>query len=56
MPIEAYLTRAVFHANVHPTTGFVFLWSRFSKADTIFDALCQLQRILTYAVFSELPG
>ena len=55
VPIEAYLTRAVFHPNVHPTSGFVCLWSRFSKADTIVEAMCQLQRILTYAVFSESP-
>ena len=35
--------------------GSSALWSRFSKADTIVEALCQLQRILTYAVFSESP-
>ena len=53
VPIEAYLTRPVFHPNIHPTTGFVCLWSRFSKADTVIEALCQLQRILTYSVFSD---
>jgi ubiquitin-protein ligase len=55
VPIEAYLTRAVFHPNIHPTTGFVCLWNRFSKADTVVEALCQLQRILTYSVFSHSP-
>jgi len=25
VPIEAYLTRAVFHPNVHPTSGFVLV-------------------------------
>jgi hypothetical protein len=55
VPIEANRTRAVFHPNVHPTSGFVCLWSRFSQADTIVEALCQLQRILTYALFSESP-
>ncbi len=55
VPIEAYLTRPVFHPTVHPTTGFVCLWSRFSKADTVIEALCRLQRILTYSVFSDSP-
>lgn len=55
LPIEAYLTRPAFHPNIHPTTGFVCLWNRFSRADTIVEALCQLQRVLTYAVFSESP-
>lgn len=55
MPLEAYLTRAVFHHHVHPTSTFVCLWSRFSKTDTMVEALCQLQRILTYAVVSESP-
>ncbi len=55
VPIEAYLTCPVFHPNIHPTTGFVCLWSRFSKADTVVEAICQLQRILTYSVFSDSP-
>ena len=55
VPIEAYLTHPVFHPNIHPTTGFVCLWNRFSRADTTVEALCQLQRILTYAVFSDSP-
>lgn len=53
MPLEVYLTRSVFHPNVHPTTGFVCLWGRFSQTDTVVEALCRLQRILTYSVFSE---
>lgn len=55
VPIEAYLARPVFHPNIHPTTGFVCLWSRFSQADTVVEALCRLQRILTYSVFSDSP-
>jgi len=55
VPIEAYLTRPIFHPNVHPTTGFVCLWGRFSQADTVVEALCQLQRILTYSLFSDSP-
>ncbi|HKF22426.1 MAG TPA: hypothetical protein VKE93_12710 [Candidatus Angelobacter sp.] len=52
MPLEIYLTRPVFHPNVHPATGFVCLWSRFSQTNTVVEALCRLQRILTYSVFS----
>jgi hypothetical protein len=53
MPLEVYLTRPVFHPNVHPTTGFACLWGRFSQTDTVVEALCRLQRILTYSVFSN---
>jgi ubiquitin-protein ligase len=53
MPIEAYVTPPVFHPNVHPDTGFVCLWSRFSLHDTVVEALCQLQRVLTFTLFSE---
>ena len=55
VPIEAYLALPAFHPNIHPTTGFVCLWSRFSRADTVVEALCQLQRILTYSMFSDSP-
>lgn len=54
VPIEAYLLRPVFHPNVHPDTGFVCLWGRFSLRDTVVEALCQLQRVLSYTLFSEL--
>jgi ubiquitin-protein ligase len=53
MPIEAYVTPPVFHPNVHPDTGFVCLWNRFSLHDTVVEALCQLQRVLTFTLFSE---
>src|SRR5215471_16978762 len=53
MPLEVYLTRPVFHPNVHPTTGFACLWGRFSQTDTVVEALCRLQFILTYTVFSN---
>src|ERR1017187_4128119 len=33
-PIEASLRTSVFHPNVHPETGFVCLWGRFSVGDT----------------------
>lgn len=53
VPIEAYLACPVFHPNVHPETGFVCLWGRFSLHDTVVEALCQLQRVLTFTLFSE---
>ena len=53
MPIEAYVMPPVFHPNVHPDTGFVCLWGRFSLHDTVVEALCQLQRVLTFTLFSE---
>jgi ubiquitin-protein ligase len=53
MPMEAYVGRPVFHPNVHPDTGFVCLWGRFSLRDTVVEALCQLQRVLTYSLLSE---
>jgi len=53
VPIEAYLLRTVFHPNVHPDTGFVCLWGRFSLRDTVVEALCQLQRVLSYTLISE---
>jgi ubiquitin-protein ligase len=53
VPIEGYLLRPVFHPNVHPDTGFVCLWGRFSLRDTVVEALCQLQRVLSCTLFSE---
>ena len=53
IPLEAYLTRPVFHPNIHPATGFVCLWRNSSVADTVVEALIQLQRVLTCAVFTE---
>ena len=53
MPIEAYLVQPVFHPNVHPVSGFVCLWGRSSVADTVIEALCQLQSVLRYAVLND---
>jgi hypothetical protein len=53
MPIEAYLIHPVFHPNIHPVSGFVCLWGRSSVADTVIEALCQLQSVMTYAVFND---
>lgn len=55
IPLEAYLTRPVFHPNIHPGTGFVCLWGSPSVADTVVEALIQLQRVLTCSLFTESP-
>ncbi len=47
------LADPLFHPNIHPENGFVCLWSRFSAADTIVEAVCQLQRILTWQLVNE---
>jgi ubiquitin-protein ligase len=53
VPMEAYLSRPVFHPNVHPNTGFVCLWQKALMADTVVEALIQLQRVLSYSGFTE---
>lgn len=55
IPMEAYLSQPVFHPNVHPTTGFVCLWHKAVIADTVVEALIQLQRILSYSACTESP-
>jgi ubiquitin-protein ligase len=55
VPMEAYLAQPVFHPNIHPTTGFVCLWQKALVADTVVEALIQLQRILSYSAFTESP-
>lgn len=52
VPMEAYLSRPVFHPNVHPHTGFVCLWQKSVIADTVVEALIQLQRVLSYSGFT----
>jgi hypothetical protein len=53
VPIEASLSRPVFHPNVHPETGFVCLWNRFSTGDTVVEAITQLQQVITWRLFNE---
>lgn len=53
VPLEMSLADPLFHPNIHPENGFVCLWSRFSAADTIVEAVCQLQRILTWQLVNE---
>lgn len=55
IPLEAYLIRPVFHPNIHPSTGFVCLWRNSSVADTVVEALIQLQRVLTCSLFTDSP-
>jgi ubiquitin-protein ligase len=52
-PIEANLAQPVFHPNVHPETGFVCLWNRFSPGDTVMEAISQLQRVIAWELVNE---
>ena len=56
VPIEAYLEVPVAHANVHPVNGFVCLWDRHAKGDTVIEALRQLQRIITWQLWNSNPN
>lgn len=53
MPIEVRLPAPVFHPNVHPETGFVCLWARFSPGDTVVEAVAQLQRVITWELVNR---
>jgi len=55
VPLETSLLRPVFHPNVHPETGFVCLWSRFSSGDTVVEAVAQLQRVISWELWNEEP-
>lgn len=52
-PIEVSLSRPVFHPNVHPETGFVCLWNRFSPGDTVMEAISQLQQVITWKLVNQ---
>jgi ubiquitin-protein ligase len=52
-PIEASLAVPVFHPNVHPETGFVCLWNRFSPGDTVIEAISQLQQVISWELFNQ---
>lgn len=52
-PIEASLTRPVFHPNIHPENGFVCLWNRFSAGDTVMEAISQLQQVITWKLVNQ---
>jgi len=53
IPIEASLAQPVFHPNIHPATGFVCLWGKFSSRDTVIEAVAQLQRIVTWQLLNR---
>lgn len=53
MPIEASLRPPVFHPNIHPDTGFVCLWGKFSSGDTVIEAVAQLQRIVSWQLLNR---
>ena len=55
VPLEVSVARPVFHPNVHSETGFVCLWNRFSMADTVLEAVAQLQRVISWSLFNEEP-
>lgn len=55
VPLETSLVQPVFHPNVHPETGFVCLWDRFSFGDTVVEAVAQLQRVITWQLWNEHP-
>ena len=54
VPIEVSVARPVVHPNVHPETGFVCLWGRFSPGDTVIEAVAQLQRVITWQRWNDL--
>jgi len=55
VPLEASLLRPVFHPNVHPETGFVCLWNRFSPGDTVVEGVSQLRQVITWRLLNEDP-
>jgi Ubiquitin-conjugating enzyme len=55
VPSELSLASPVFHPNVHPENGFVCLWDRFSAKDTVVETVAQLQRVITWQLFNEVP-
>lgn len=55
VPTEASLAQPVFHPNVHPETGFVCLWNRFSSGDTVIEAVRQLQKVISWVLHNETP-
>ena len=48
VPIEAYLEAPLLHPNIHPESGFVCLWDRFSPGDSIIETVRQLQRVVSW--------
>lgn len=52
VPLEARLRRPLFHPNIHPETGFVCLWNRFSSGDTVVEAVAQLRRVVTWELWN----
>ena len=53
VPIEANVAQPVFHPNVHPETGFICLWNRFSTGDTVMEAISQLQQVITWTLVNQ---
>ena len=53
VPIEAFLVDSVLHPNIHPENGFVCLWDRFSRGDTVVEAIVKLQKIITWELSND---
>jgi len=52
VPLEARLAVPVFHPNVDPVSGFVCLWNRFAPGDTVIEAVCRLQRVISWKLLN----
>jgi ubiquitin-protein ligase len=56
VPIEASLSKPLFHPNIDPQNGFVCLWTRFSSGDTVMEAVRRLQQIIAWKLVNlEAP-
>jgi len=55
VPIEVRLGTPVFHPNVDPVSGFACLWDRFDPGDTVTDAVCRLQQIISWKLLNLDP-
>ena len=53
MPMEAYLSRPIFHPNVHPETGFVCLWERHRTTSTVEHAIHKTVAILGWRLMNK---
>lgn len=53
VPLEASVSRPVFHPNVHPENGFACLWGKLSANETVVEAFLRLQGVLTWRYWNE---
>ena len=55
VPMELYLAEPVQHANIHPDTGFVCLWSDHRMSHTIEHALHRTAAMLSGTLVNQNP-